>query len=554
MTDRQPDWTPPGPGSWEFAGTHSPKSPTRVFRSVAVPSAETAYRRVFDDLGGPLDTIEMRFVHGKMYRRLRPLVGGASNMGAPPKPILWLVSRLHPAFRRRERKARHTLGTDAHLQPIADWEQGERQQWIDANHTRQRIDPAELSDAELADHVDDLIAHNLRGWTRHHELHGTDMGPIGDLLAHTNRWGIDPIDVMRTLYGASPATTEAADVAARIAGALSDAGIAVDHLVSLDDVRAVPAAARLLDDYLSTYQWRVVTSYDIEGTTVGEMPLATLNMIKRAHTVGPPPTGDYDPELLAAIRVQVPAEHRSDFDEMWGWARRAYGLRDDNGPLTAEWPMGLIRRAYLEAGDRLAERDRIDEARHVFELDGPELLGVLRGAAAPTAAELAKRRDEREWESTLDPPLTLGPVGAPPDPAVLPPMMRRMVEAVTTCVELLEPPATERPSLTGTGIGSSSYQGVARVAHSAEEVIERMEPGDVLVAAWTAPTYNAVMAIAGALIVQEGGLLCHAAVMARELDLPAVIGAGDAMDRINDGDLVEVDPAAGRVRVLTTTG
>ena len=81
-----------------------------------------------------------------------------------------------------------------------------------------------------------------------------------------------------------------------------------------------------------------------------------------------------------------------------------------------------------------------------------------------------------------------------------------------------------------------------------------MAPGDVLVAAWTAPTYNSVMAIAGALIVQEGGLLCHAAVMARELDLPAVIGAGDVMDRINDCDVVEVDPVAGCIRVLTEAG
>ena len=76
-----------------------------------------------------------------------------------------------------------------------------------------------------------------------------------------------------------------------------------------------------------------------------------------------------------------------------------------------------------------------------------------------------------------------------------------------------------------------------------------MEPGDVLVAPWTAPTYNAVLAIAGAIVVQEGGLLCHAAVMARELGIPAVIGCRGAMELIGDGDLVDVDAAAGEVRV-----
>ena len=77
-----------------------------------------------------------------------------------------------------------------------------------------------------------------------------------------------------------------------------------------------------------------------------------------------------------------------------------------------------------------------------------------------------------------------------------------------------------------------------------------VEPGDVLITPYTAPTYNAVLAVAGAVVTQEGGLLCHAAVIARELGLPAVIGATDAMG-IPDGAEVEVDPTAGRVSVLS---
>ena len=76
-----------------------------------------------------------------------------------------------------------------------------------------------------------------------------------------------------------------------------------------------------------------------------------------------------------------------------------------------------------------------------------------------------------------------------------------------------------------------------------------MEPGDVVVAPYTAPTYNAVLSMAGAIVTEQGGLLCHAAVIARELGLPAVIGAEGAM-AIPDGATVEVDPVGGRVRVL----
>ena len=88
------------------------------------------------------------------------------------------------------------------------------------------------------------------------------------------------------------------------------------------------------------------------------------------------------------------------------------------------------------------------------------------------------------------------------------------------------------------------------MVHDAAEALASVEPGDVIVAPYTAPTYNAVLAMAGALVTEQGGLLCHAAVIARELELPAVIGAADAMSRIPDGAKVEVDPAAGRVTVL----
>ena len=104
--------------------------------------------------------------------------------------------------------------------------------------------------------------------------------------------------------------------------------------------------------------------------------------------------------------------------------------------------------------------------------------------------------------------------------------------------------------LHGLGIGSGVYRGIARVATDPDQVLEAMEPGDVLVAPWTAPTYNAVLTIAGAIVVQEGGLLSHAAVMARELGIPAVIGCRGAMELIGDGDLVDVDAAAGEVRVV----
>ena len=125
------------------------------------------------------------------------------------------------------------------------------------------------------------------------------------------------------------------------------------------------------------------------------------------------------------------------------------------------------------------------------------------------------------------------------------------MEIIVAAVSNLEPdPAVQRDDLHGLGIGAGTHRGTARVAIDPERVLDEMEPGDVLVAPWTAPTYNAVLAMAGAVVVQEGALLCHAAVMARELGIPAVVGCHRAMSLIGDGDLVEVDAAAGAVTVV----
>jgi pyruvate,water dikinase len=539
----------PGPGSWEYDRSHCPPAPTLLFRRTASDSMETAYRTVFEQYGAPLKSFGVTFVHGKMYRRLIPLIGGDKSGPPPPKPVLWLATRLHPAFRRREKQAIKATTERPYLDVVDHWKR-EREEWIAKNRALQGVDFSGLDDAGLADHVVATDRHLLAGWVRHHLLHGSDVGPIGDLLVHTTEWGIDPRRVMQLLEGASPATTEGADCGRRIAAALRAAGVDPLSIRSLAQVREVPAASAALDDYLDRFGWRVVSSYDVEGLTTGELPAAICTLIRSAGTTTdawenlelPDPT---------PIRDQIATEHRPMFDELLDGARRAYGLRDDNGPLTAEWPMGLVRRAYLEAGRRLAAGARLQQAAHVFELDAPELAAVLRGAPEPTAAVCEARAAHRAWEAQQDAPALLGPAMAPPDLSAFPPGLRRVMNIVVSAVAMLEvDPAVPRESLAGLGIGDRVHRGIARVATDPDRVLQEMEPGDVLVAAWTAPSYNAVFSIAGAVVVQEGGLLCHAAVMARELSIPSVIGCREAMTAIADGDLVEVDPIAGRVRVL----
>ncbi|MEQ1788494.1 MAG: PEP-utilizing enzyme, partial [Acidimicrobiales bacterium] len=98
--------------------------------------------------------------------------------------------------------------------------------------------------------------------------------------------------------------------------------------------------------------------------------------------------------------------------------------------------------------------------------------------------------------------------------------------------------------------GEHVVRGRAVVAEDPTDALLRLEPGDVLVAVTTTASYNTIFPMAGAVAVQYGGVMSHAAVLARELGLTAVIGVPDLLDRVHDGDQVEVDPIAGTITVV----
>ena len=97
---------------------------------------------------------------------------------------------------------------------------------------------------------------------------------------------------------------------------------------------------------------------------------------------------------------------------------------------------------------------------------------------------------------------------------------------------------------TGRAIGQKIGAGPVRVIHDAADM-ERVQPGDVLVADMTDPNWEPVMKRAAAIVTNRGGRTCHAAIIARELGVPAVVGCGDATDVLVDGTFVTVSCAEG---------
>jgi pyruvate,water dikinase len=101
--------------------------------------------------------------------------------------------------------------------------------------------------------------------------------------------------------------------------------------------------------------------------------------------------------------------------------------------------------------------------------------------------------------------------------------------------------------LTGTGASPGTACGTARAVHSIDE-FATVRPGDILVCRTTDPAWTPLFGVAAAVVTETGGMLSHAAIVAREFGIPAVLGITDALTRIRNGATLEVDGTQGTVR------
>ena len=204
-------WEPPGPGHWELDLSHCLGSMTPIMQDVQSTGATNGMRELFALYGMPADTLDAKFVNGYFYTRIRPLLApDRPAKKAPPAFVLKVAFKVHPELRRRAKRAAETLADKPWRPAMRAWEDHERTAFETENLALQDVDLSSLDDAGLAAHYEDTLAALRRGYHRHFVLHGYDLGPIGFLLVACQRWGIDGVDVVPTLQGASPATSEPA--------------------------------------------------------------------------------------------------------------------------------------------------------------------------------------------------------------------------------------------------------------------------------------------------------------------------------------------------------
>ncbi len=98
--------------------------------------------------------------------------------------------------------------------------------------------------------------------------------------------------------------------------------------------------------------------------------------------------------------------------------------------------------------------------------------------------------------------------------------------------------------VTGEAIGSKIATGRARVLNSPEDAGDLQE-GEIVVTTLTSPDWNPILKKSSAIITDKGGRTSHASIVARELGVPAIVGSGDATEKIHDGSMITVSCAEG---------
>lgn len=527
------EWMPPGPGLWELAADHYPRPLTAAMLPfVEVWSQEmTAWMH---GLGIPIKSVSMRAVNGLPYVTFDDGSGGRKP---PPPWVMRIAVKLMPSMRRAERRLSEVFDERPWVQGVESWYSTQRAEAVARILRLTRVDPCALDDRALADHIRACADEMMTSGREHLRMHAHDVFPPALFVVTAMDLGLGRDEAIGLLTGSSPASTGQSDELLELRAAVGGRSAA-----SLDELRALgPEVASALDRFLEHHGKRVVDGYDIDSLTIGELPALVL-----ALAAGPAPVVMDTESALASARSLVPEDHRATFDQRLADARAAHGLRDDNSGILIAWPVGLLRLGMLEAGRRLVRAGAIEAAELAIEATISELVSALTGGTIDEA-ELRKRSDHRRNVTSADAPRTLGPT-PPPTPEGLPGALGLTLRMFASFdMAVAQEPGDE---LRGLGIGEMAYTGQARVVCGAGEALERFEPGDVLVAPMTSPSYNVLLSLAGAVVTEEGGVMSHAAIMARELGLPAVLGVPDATRTIRDGQLITVNPMTGLVEII----
>jgi len=416
-----------------------------------------------------------------------------------------------------------------------------------------RPDFARLSDAQLLGYARSLAAEGRQLFRRH----------------VLNTYGGN---VLHSLIAQTAAATGAGDLAARVVAAVGDVDSAaqafelwalsrevrtsgqvaaafdagVEGLLARLRASGTPEAAHFLaawDGFIARWGFLGPSVWEIRSPTYRTEPEIALRMLDRARQAPDSASPDARRAERIAEREGAVAEiagRLAGDDEAQGrflGAARAVGRH-----LAArERSKGQCARLIDEArtslralGDRLVRRGVLSRWEHVLLVTDAEADAFVADPAAHRDL-IAAREARLALLMTKEPPFVFE--GEPPP-----------LSSFTDRGSAPAERAAAGQRLTGIGVSPGTHTGRARVITSLS-VDSQLEPGEVIVAVTTDAAWGPLYLAAGGVIVETGAAISHAAIVSRELGIPAVASVADATRRIRDGSVVTIDGSRGTVVV-----
>lgn len=338
------------------------------------------------------------------------------------------------------------------------------------------------------------------------------------------------------LHGAPTETTAMNRALADLAAIASDD----PHLrtaIESDDLttaRAHPRFGPALDAWLDRFGHRETeTLVLITQPTLAEEPRTVLRLVKVLLAEPAAPDGAADAAARLADLLAHPLLRtervRSAVTRAVTAARNGVAFREDTH-VAATLPMPALRRSLAELGRRLADAGVLDIAEDIVHCRLEEVQALPDPAVDPGVGEqlrqqVAARRARREELAGV--PLI----------NIAPPRVASGADAL----------------LVGAPASSGTAAGPVRVVRGAAE-FGQLQSGDVLVCPYTNPSWTPLFQRAAAVVVDSGGPASHAAIVAREYGIPAVMGTRTGTSVLADGDRVLVDGSVGVVRAAEDDG
>jgi rifampicin phosphotransferase len=312
------------------------------------------------------------------------------------------------------------------------------------------------------------------------------------------------------------------------------------------------------------YGWTLAGGYDLCVPALIESPNFFLKTILQGVEEKDDAAEESEKRVLALAakwREELPDDKHKEFDEVLDMGRRFFRIRDERGLATDLSGVGLCRRGILEAGRRLTDAGIINSPEHLTVATKNEALSLLTGdlrslsinKVGPIDVPTSNLLESRFlYIKNADPskvPRALGTPPPPPPDTPLPPGIGRTMASMDTglmkgiwdetsgsdeCVK-------KNPDRV-IGVAASMGTVTAPVTVILQDCdLQKVQPGDIVVTYSSSASFNIVLGMCSGIVTNYGGILSHAAIIAREYGIPAIVGTQDATEKFKTGDIVTID-------------